>query len=130
MEAREEWSKTVGIDPLAAHAGIDFEVNGNGTNLCSTRGGFKLIELRQIPNDRSEFVANDVATLAGEGAANYENPCVGAELARFDAFFDAGNPQPAGSCTDRGGCAQFERMTVGVGLDDRQQFNLRADEVG
>ena len=130
MEAREKRRKRFRIGSLAAHAGVDFKMNGEGANIRSARGGFKFIELPGIPDDGSEFVADDIVCLAREDAADYEDTCVGAKTARFDAFFDAGDTKPASSGANSGGSAELERVTVGIGLDDGEEFNLRASEVG
>jgi len=63
-------------------------------------------------------------------AADDENARVWAKSARLDSFFNAGHTQPASTRADDSGRAQLEGMTIGIGLDDREQFNLRASEVG
>ena len=47
-------ARLVDARALAAHAGIDFEVNGKrtGAQPGGVRGGFKIVDLRGFPDDR------------------------------------------------------------------------------
>ena len=105
-------------------------MNGQGSNICRAGGGFKFIELPKIPDDRSESVANVSRPWPGNDAADDEDARIWAKSARIDAFFNAGDAKPAGSRTHRGRRAELERMAVGIGLDDGEEFNLRSSEVG
>src|SRR4051794_5538629 len=53
-KAREEIRKLIGLYALAAHAGVDFEMNGDGSDTEGAGGFFKKIELPLIPDDGSE----------------------------------------------------------------------------
>jgi hypothetical protein len=75
-------------------------------------------------------VANNITTLPGEGAADDENARVWAKSAHLDSFFNASDGEPASSRIDYSWCAQLEGMTIRIGLDDREEFNLWASELG
>ena len=129
-EAREEWGKVVEADALAAHAGIDFKVNGKGASaqpggVC---GGFKIVELRGLPGDGCEVVLDDGRGLAGKDAGDDQHARIGAESARGDAFFDTGDAEPAGAGANDRGSAESERVAVGVGLDDGEEFGVGCGE--
>ena len=67
-EAREDLGEIAGADALAAHAGVDFKVDGHGTGLRSggAGGGEKLVELPRLPRDGSELKLNGGRGLARE----------------------------------------------------------------
>jgi hypothetical protein len=125
MEALEERSEGIGSGALAAHPGIDLEVNREGAKIRGARGGLEFIELPRIPDDCCEFVTDDVATLAGKDAADYEDARFGAKVPRLYAFFNAGDAEPTGPGAHSCGRAYLQRVTIGIGLDDGQKFNLR-----
>ena len=131
-EAREDLGEIAGADALAAHAGVDFKVDGHGTGLRSggAGGGEKLVELPRLPCDGSELKLNGGRGLAGKHAADDEHPGLGAEGTGNDAFFHAGDAEPFCAGANNGGSAESERVAVGVGFDDGQQFGVRRGEAG
>jgi hypothetical protein len=105
-------------------------MNRERSKIRSSHGGLNLVELPEIPHDRSEIMPNKVAALTGESAAYDKNARVLAKAARLDSFFNARDAHPTGSRIGEGGRAQLECMAIRVGLDDCEKLNMRAREAG
>ena len=129
-EAREDCGEIAGADALAAHAGVDFKMDG--TEPCcepaARAAARQLVELPRLPCDRSELKLNGGRGLAGKNAADDEHARLGAQGAGDDAFFNTGNAEPFCPCANNGGSAERERVAVGVGFDDGEQFGVRRGE--
>ena len=131
-EAREDCGELAGPDALAAHAGVDLKMDGQraGLRAGGARGGLQFVELPELPGDGRELELNGGRGLAGKDAADDEHARVGTQGARDDAFFHAGDAQPPRSGAHHGRSAESERVAVGVGLDDGEQFGVRRGEAG
>ena len=77
---RKLWPKTgcdcgqiVEGDALAAHAGVNFKMDGEGFLGCGAGGFCKLFDLPWIPDDWREAVLDNRRGLAGESAAHEKN---------------------------------------------------------
>ncbi len=59
-------------DALAAHAGVEFEMNGNGMRRgeCGVGGRFEFVELIVGPDDGGDATGENFGALAGERAAD------------------------------------------------------------
>ncbi len=126
----EESFEGFDIDSLTTHAGVDFEMNGDGADTQSARCGFEHIELPGIPDHRGQLVADNGLGVVGKDSADNENACVRAETAGLNAFFDAGYAKPLSTCADSRRRAESKRMTVGIGFNDCEQFDLRSGKPG
>ena len=73
-------------------------------------------------------MAHDVFSLTGKDTADYENARVRAKTASLNALFDAGDAEPLSSGANGGGSAELERVSVGIGFDNREQIDLGASE--
>src|SRR6185437_1400994 len=118
--------------PLPAHAGIDFEVNGNraGCSPGSPPGKLQLIELPRLPGNGGQAVCDQSRGLSGENATDDQDADfrTGAYRARGNPFFYAGDAQPARSGAHRGWGANPQRVTVGICLDDGQHLGVGSGE--
>ncbi len=83
-----------------------------------------------LPDDGCEIVADQVCALAGEDSADDEDCGIGTTGTGGDAFFNAGDAEPAGAGAGGGGRAEGEAVAVGVGLDDGQQLGVRSGDAG
>ena len=131
-EAREDLGEIAGADALAAHAGVDFKVDGQRAWLRSggAGGGEKLVELPGLPGDGSELKLNGGRRLAGKHAADDEHAGFGTQGTRDDTLFHAGDAEPVGAGTNDGRSAESERVAVGVGFDDGEQLGMGRGEAG
>ena len=82
---------------LAAHAGIDFEMNRQGAGLQSrrSRGGFKVIQLRRLPNNSGKSVLNDGCPWPGTTPPMTTIRVSGTECAGGHTFFNTGDRNPS-----------------------------------
>ena len=89
-----------------------------GENPCGTRVALQFVNLPALPDHRCESILKHCRGLSWEHTADDDDARMGAEGARGYAFFHAGDAEPARPGADRGGCAERERVAVGVGLHD------------
>ena len=131
-EAREYGGEAAGACALAAHSGVDFEMDGQRVRLRSSGacGGEQLVELPRLPGDGRQLELNGGRGLAGKDAADDKHASIGAQGASDNAFFHAGDAEPLCAGTHDGWSAESERVTVRVGFDDGQQFSVRRSEAG
>src|SRR6185503_19831382 len=78
---------------------------------------------------RRQLIPNDIFALLRKHTADDEDPCVGAEAARLDTFFNAGDTDPVCACTRHSRAAQRKRGPIGVCLDDWKQIDVRVRQL-
>ncbi len=129
-EAREDCGEIAGADALAAHAGVDFKMDGHGARLRARSASSRdqLVELPRLPCDRSELKLDGGRGLAGKDAADNKHPSLGTQRASDNAFFNAGDAEPFCAGTSHGGSTERERVAVGVGFDDGEKFGVGRGE--
>ena len=129
-EAREDCGQITRANALAAHTGVDFKMDRDGALLrarsASSRDQF--VELPRLPRDWSELKLNGGRGLAGKDAADDEHACLGAQSAGDDALFNTSNAQPFCAGADHRRSTERERVAVGIGFDDGEEFGVRRGE--
>ena len=126
MEAGQSRRKPIQAHPLAAHAGVDFQMHGERTSAKArlVRSAFQFVQLPRLPGHGGQVVTHNSLSLAGKNAANHQNPRLGAERAGGYTLLDAANAQPACAGAHHSRSANAERVAIGVGLDDGQQLRM------
>lgn len=109
-----------GGNTLAGHAGVDFEMDGDGLGGEVGPAGLhgEGFEVEWLPDDGREAVGEDGFGFAVPEAGEDEDARSGAEGANGDGFFDGGDAEPFGAFGGEPGGAEVEAVAVGVGLDD------------
>ena len=95
-----------------------------GAQSGGARGGFQIVDLRGFPNDGGEAVLDDRRSLTGKDTGHDHDAVIRTERARGDAFFNAGDADPVGTRVHDGWSAEGEGVTVGVSLDDGEEFHV------
>ena len=129
-KARHQCTDLIGSNPLAAHAGINFQMQRNRTRSRARRAGsrFQLVQLPWLPDHGCKVVANHSRALTGKRAADNQNPRLRAQRACGHALVHVRDAQPPGAGTHHGRSAKAERVAVGIGLDNGQQLRLRGGQ--
>src|SRR5271166_5949203 len=114
-EAREERGQIVEGRALAAHAGVDFEMDGHGRGRQAVGAGevLELVEMPGLPDNGREPVLEDGTRLAGENSGDDEDARFGTDGAGSYTFFHAGDAEPAGPGADGRGGAEVKAVAVG-----------------
>jgi hypothetical protein len=129
-ELQERGELFAGGDALAGHAGVDFEMDGDGLRRAAgaSGGGGEEFKVEGFPDDRGEAVGEDGVCFVVPEAGDDEDVRGWAEGAGSDGFFHGGDAEPLGAFGGEPGGAEFEGVAVGVGLDDGDEGDGRAGE--
>ena len=63
--------------------------------------------------------------LTRKNTTHHEDADLGAQSARRNAFFDAGDTQPARSGANSSRCAKGQRVAIGIGFHNGQNIGMR-----
>jgi len=109
-KSREERGEIFEACPLAAHTGVDFEVDwkGAGTQSGGARSGIKIVDLRGLPDVRSEAVFHDCLALTWKDAGHDHDSRSRTQTTRGHALLDTGDADPSGSCAHDRRSAEIE----------------------
>ena len=121
IEQRREVGET---DSLAAHAAVDFEMNGNGaeSEFVFLRCVGEPRELLRLPDGWDELRVNEGVGLTVHQAAHDENADLRAESAKGYAFFDGGDAEPFCAGLNQPGGAGRQAMSIGIRFHDGKQI--------
>ena len=119
-----------GRDALAGHAGVDFEMDGDGLRreAGAASGVGQEFEVEGVPDNGGEAMGEDGVCLVVPETGDDEDVEGWAEGADGDGFFDGGDAEPLCAFGGEPGGTEFDGMAVGVGFDDGDEGNGRAGE--
>ena len=127
-ELAEKGRAVLRRQPVAAHAGIDFEVHGIGE---SAAGGFavQLVGVLAASDGGRQAVVDEGVDLLRPGRPQHQDRRPDTLFPQRGAFQAAGHAEPCGAARQGGLGQDGGTVAVGVGLDHGHDFAIRLQAV-